>query len=134
MTEPRIFTSLTEPGSRYTKYYVKSWSLQRFAAGPPAATDAPPSSRGLFAAIEATPPAFRGLFSEFQSVASAAGGLPPVKHKTVHHIRTAGPPAKFIFEQFCRSGSGCETISDLVDKKIGVIFTNHSLKVVQSTY
>ena len=69
---------------------VDAVSLQRFAAGPPAATDAPPSSRGLFAAIEATPPAFRGLFSEFQSVASAAGGPPPVKHKTVHHIRTAG--------------------------------------------
>jgi hypothetical protein len=46
-----------------------------------------------FAAIEATPPAFRGIFSEFQSVASAAGGLPPVKHKTVHHIQIAGPPA-----------------------------------------
>ncbi len=26
-------------------------------------------------------------------MASAAGGLPPVKHKTVHHIQTAGPPA-----------------------------------------
>ncbi len=72
---------------------VDAVSLQRFAAGPPAATDAPPSSRGFFAAIEATPPAFRGIFSEFQSVASAAGGLPPVKHKTVHDIRTAGQPA-----------------------------------------
>ncbi len=72
---------------------VDAVSLQRFAVGPPAATDAPPASRGLFAAIEATLPAFRGIFSEFQSVASAAGGLPPVKHKTVHHIRTAGPPA-----------------------------------------
>ncbi len=66
---------------------------QRFAAGPPAVTDAPPVSRGLFAAIEVTFPAFRGIFSEFQSVASAAGGLPPVKHKTVHHIQTAGPLA-----------------------------------------
>ena len=72
---------------------VDAVSLQRFTAGPPAATDKLPASRGLFAAIEATPPAFRGIFSEFQSVASAAGGLPPVKHKTVHHIRTAGPPA-----------------------------------------
>ncbi len=72
---------------------VDAVSLQRFAAGPPAATDALPYSRGLFAAIEATPPALRGIFSEFQSVASAAGGLPPVKHKTVHHIRTAEPPA-----------------------------------------
>jgi hypothetical protein len=34
---------------------VDAVSLQRFAAGPPAATDAPPESRGLFAAIEATP-------------------------------------------------------------------------------
>ncbi len=67
--------------------------LQRFAAGPPAATDAPRAIKGLFTAIKATPPAFRGIFSEFQSVASAAGGLPPVKHKTVHHIHTAGPPA-----------------------------------------
>ncbi len=72
---------------------VDAVSLQRFAAGPPAVTDVPPASRGLFAAIEATPPAFRGIFSEFQSVASTAGGLPPVKHKTVHHTRTAGPPA-----------------------------------------
>ncbi len=72
---------------------VDAVSLQRFTAGPPAATDAPPASRGLFATIEATPPAFRGIFSEFQSVASAAWGLPPVKHKTVHHIWTAGPPA-----------------------------------------
>ncbi len=72
---------------------VDAVSLQRFAAGPPAATDAPPASRGFFAAIEATPPAFRGIFSEFQSVASAAGSLPPVKHKTVHHIQTAGPSA-----------------------------------------
>ncbi len=72
---------------------VDAVSLQRFSAGPPAATDAPPASRGLFAAIELTPLAFRGIFSEFQSVASAAGGLPPVKHKTVHHIQTARPPA-----------------------------------------
>ncbi len=72
---------------------VDAVSLQRFAAGPPAATEAPPASRGLFAAIEATSPAFRGIFSEFQSVASAAGGLRSVKHKTVHHIQTAGPPA-----------------------------------------
>jgi len=27
VTEPRIFTSLTEPGSRYTKYSMNSWSL-----------------------------------------------------------------------------------------------------------
>jgi hypothetical protein len=73
--------------------------LQRFAAGPPVATDAPPASRGLFATIEATAPAFRGIFSEFQSVASAAGGLPPVKHKTVHYIQTAGPPAKGRFRR-----------------------------------
>ncbi len=72
---------------------MDAFSLQRFAARPPAATDVPPASRGLFAAIEATPPAFRGIFSEFQSVASAAGGLPPVKHKTVHHIQTTGPQA-----------------------------------------
>jgi hypothetical protein len=78
---------------------VDAVSLQRFAAGPPAATNAPPASRGLFAAIEATPPAFRGIFSEFQSVASAAGGLPPVKHKTVHHIQTTGPLAT---GRFCR--------------------------------
>jgi len=62
---------------------VDAVSLQRFAAGPPAATDAPPSSRGLFAAIEATPPAFRDIFSEFQSVASAAGGLPAVLEQLV---------------------------------------------------
>ncbi len=67
--------------------------MQRLAACPPAATDAPPASRGLFAAIEATPPAFRGIFSEFQSVTSSSGGLPPVKHKMVHHIQHAGPPA-----------------------------------------
>jgi hypothetical protein len=78
---------------------VYAVSLQRFTAGPPEATDVPPASRGLFAAIEATPPAFRGIFSEFQSVASAAGGLQLVKHKTVHHIQTAGPPAT---GWFCR--------------------------------
>jgi hypothetical protein len=72
---------------------VDAVSLQRFAAGPSLATDMLPASRRLFATIEATPPAFRGIFSEFQSVASAAGGLPPVKHKTVHHIQTARPPA-----------------------------------------
>jgi hypothetical protein len=72
---------------------VDAVSLQMFAAGPPAATDPLPASRGLFAAIEATSPAFRGIFSEFQSVVSAAGGLPPVKHRTVYHIQTAGPPA-----------------------------------------
>jgi hypothetical protein len=43
--------------------------------------------------VEATPPAFRSIFSEFQVVANAAGGLPPVKQKTVHHIQTAGLPA-----------------------------------------
>jgi hypothetical protein len=68
-------------------------SLQRFAAGPPAATDVLPASRGLFAAVEATPPAFRSIFTKFQAMANTAGGLPQVKHKTVHHIQTAGPPA-----------------------------------------
>ncbi len=82
-----------------TNQIVDAVSLQRFTAGPPAATDAPPASRGLFAAIEVTPPAFRGIFSEFQSVASVAGGLPPVKNKTVHHIQTAGPPAKGRFRR-----------------------------------
>ncbi len=66
--------------------------LQRFAARPPAVTDALPASRGLFTAIEATPPAFRGIFSEFSG--ERGRGLPPVKHKTVHHIQTAGPPAR----------------------------------------
>jgi hypothetical protein len=41
---------------------VDTVSLQRFAAGPPVATDAPPASRGLFATIEAKAPAFRGIF------------------------------------------------------------------------
>ena len=67
-------------------------SLLRFEAGPPASTNTPPASRGLFAAIEATQPAFRSIFSEFQAVANAAGGLPPVKHKREHYIQTAGPP------------------------------------------
>jgi hypothetical protein len=35
---------------------VDAVSLQRFAAGPPAATDTPLASRGLFGATEATPP------------------------------------------------------------------------------
>ncbi len=68
-------------------------SLQRFAAEPPAVTDTPSASSGLFAAVEATPPAFRSIFSKFQAVVNVAGGLPPVKHKTVHHIQTTGPPA-----------------------------------------
>jgi hypothetical protein len=75
-------------------------TLRRFAAGPPAATDAPPpSSRGLFAAVEATPPAFRQIFSQFQDVANAEGRLPPAKHKTLHHIKTTGPPATARFRR-----------------------------------
>jgi hypothetical protein len=62
-------------------------TLRRFAAGPP------PSSRSLFAAVEATLPAFRQIFSQFQDVANAEGRLPPAKHKTLHHIKTTGPPA-----------------------------------------
>ena len=68
-------------------------SLQRFAAGPPAATEGPPMSRGLFAALEVTQPAFRSIFSKFQAVANVKGGLPLFKHKTEHHIQTAGLPA-----------------------------------------
>jgi hypothetical protein len=75
-------------------------TLRRFAAGPPAATDGPPpSSRGLFAAVEATPPAFRQIFSQFQDVANAEGRLPPAKHKTLHHIKTTGPPATARFRR-----------------------------------
>ena len=55
---------------------VDAVSLQRFAARPPAATDAPPASRGLFAAIEATPPAFRGIFSEFLGGGKCSRGSP----------------------------------------------------------
>ncbi len=69
-------------------------TLRRLAAGPPAGTDVPPpSSRGLFAGVEATPPAFRQIFSQFQDVANTEGRLPPAKHKTLHHIKTAGPSA-----------------------------------------
>ncbi len=69
-------------------------TLQRFAAGPPAATAAAAQTRGgLFPAVESTPPLFRGVFNEFQDVASSSGSLPPVKHKTLHHIHTTGPPA-----------------------------------------
>jgi hypothetical protein len=68
-------------------------SLQRFAAGPPAATEGQPTSRGLFAAIEVTQPAFISIFSKFQAVANVKGGLPLFKHKTEHHIQTAGLPA-----------------------------------------
>ncbi len=75
-------------------------TLCRFAAGPPAATDAPPpSSRGLFAAVEATPPAFRQIFSQFQDVANAEGRLPPAKHKKLHHIKTTGLPATARFRR-----------------------------------
>jgi hypothetical protein len=75
-------------------------TLRRFAAGPPAATDAPPqSSRGLFAAVEAMPPVFRQIFSQFQDVANAEGRLPPAKHKTLHHIKTTGPPATARFRR-----------------------------------
>jgi len=64
------------------------------------ATDAPPpSSRGLFAAVEATPPVFRQIFSQFQDVANAEGRLPPAKHKTLHHIKTTGPPATARFRR-----------------------------------
>ncbi len=49
-------------------------SLQRFAAGPPAATNAPPASRGLFAAIEATLPTFRGISSEFPVISERGRG------------------------------------------------------------
>ncbi len=63
-------------------------TLRRFAARPPAATDAPlPSNRGLFAAVKATPLAVPQIFSEFQDVANLEA-----KHKTVHHIKTTGPP------------------------------------------
>ncbi len=69
-------------------------TLRRLAAGPPAATNVPPpSSRGLFDAVEATPPVFRQIFSQFQDVANAEGRLPPAKHKTMHHIKTTGIPA-----------------------------------------
>jgi hypothetical protein len=75
-------------------------TLRRFAAGPPAATDAPPpSSRGLFATVEVTPPAFRQIFSQFQDVANAEGKLSPAKHKTLHHIKTTGPPATARFRR-----------------------------------
>jgi hypothetical protein len=43
--------------------------------------------------VESTPPLFRGVFNEFQDVASSSSSLPPVKHKTLHHINTTGPPA-----------------------------------------
>jgi hypothetical protein len=43
--------------------------------------------------VEAKPPAFRQIFSQFQDVANAEGRLPPAKHKTLHHIKTTGPPA-----------------------------------------
>jgi hypothetical protein len=42
--------------------------------------------------VEVTPPAFRQIFSQFQDVANAEGRLPPAKHKTLHHIKTTGPP------------------------------------------
>jgi hypothetical protein len=70
-------------------------TLRRFAARPPAATDAPlPSNRGLFAAVKATPLAVRQIFSEFQDVANLEA-----KHKTVHHIKTTGPPATARFRR-----------------------------------
>jgi hypothetical protein len=75
-------------------------TLQRFAAGPPAATAAAAQSRGgLFSAVESTPPLFRGVFNEFQDVASSSSSLPPVKHKTLHHINTTGPPATARFRR-----------------------------------
>ena len=66
-------------------------TLQRFAARPPAATAAAAQARGgLFSAVESTPPLFRGVFNEFQDVASSGSSLPPVKHKTLHHITPRG--------------------------------------------
>jgi hypothetical protein len=54
---------------------------------------------GLFAAVEVTPPAFRQIFSQFQDLANAEGRLPPAKHKTLHHIKTTGPPATSRFRR-----------------------------------
>ena len=65
-------------------------TLQRFPAGPPAATGRRSTPTGsLFAAVEATPPLFRQIFNELQDVANAEGKLPPAKHKTVHCINTS---------------------------------------------
>ncbi len=75
-------------------------TLQRFAAGPPAATAGAVQSRGgLFSAVESTPPLFRGVFNEVQDVASTSSSLPPVKHKTLHHIHTTGPLAMARFRR-----------------------------------
>jgi hypothetical protein len=75
-------------------------TLQRFAAGPTAATTAAAQSRGgLFSAVESTPFLFRGVFKEFQDVASSSGSLPPVKHKTLHHINTTGLPSTAHFRR-----------------------------------
>jgi hypothetical protein len=49
--------------------------------------------------VESTLPLFRGVFNEFQDVASSSGSLLPIKHKTLHHINTTGPPAT---ARFCR--------------------------------
>jgi len=78
----RRFFKTFSPGSRPGgKPAAGHQDIAQVAAGPPAATDAPPpSSRGLFAAVEATPPVFRQIFSQFQDVANTEGRLPPAKH------------------------------------------------------
>jgi hypothetical protein len=73
---------------------VDAVSLQGFAAGPPAATGGAAGEQGSFCHHRGNT---AGLPRHLQQISvggkSAAGGLPPVKHKTVHHIQTAGPPA-----------------------------------------
>jgi hypothetical protein len=55
--------------------------------------------QGLFTTVEVTLPVFQQIFRQFQHVANAEGRLPPAKHRTVHHIKTTGPPTTSRFRR-----------------------------------